>query len=106
MTKHLLGASLLAACFCSTALFAAENAPPQRPDGLHIDPVGKGPFYYDTAEGMDIRVRVLARGLDHPWSMAWLPDGTSQFKDFSFVPDDAAASNDEAVKKAAQAAKP
>jgi len=76
MTKHLLSASLLAACFCGTAVLAAENPPPQRADGLHIDPVGKGPFYYDTAEGMDIRVRVLARGLNHPWSMAWLPDGT------------------------------
>ena len=77
MTKHLLGVSLLAACFCSTALLAAENAPPERADGLHIDQVGKGPFYYDTAEGMDIRVRVLARGLNHPWSITWLPDGSA-----------------------------
>jgi len=58
-------------------LVAAENAPPQRADGLHIDPVGQGPFYYDTAEGMDIRVRVVARGLNHPWSMTWLPDGSA-----------------------------
>jgi aldose sugar dehydrogenase len=57
-------------------LLAAENAP-QRADGLHIDPVGQGPFYYDTAEGMDIRVRVIARGLNHPWSIAWLPDGSA-----------------------------
>ncbi|HTQ99397.1 MAG TPA: PQQ-dependent sugar dehydrogenase [Candidatus Acidoferrum sp.] len=54
----------------------AENAP-QRAEGLHIDPVGHGPFYYDTAEGMDIRVRVLARGLNHPWSITWLPDGSA-----------------------------
>ncbi len=58
------------------AVFAADNAP-QRADGLHIDPVGQGPFYYDTAEGMDIRVRVVARGLDHPWSITWLPDGSA-----------------------------
>lgn len=56
---------------------AAENAPPQRADGLNINPVGEGPFYYDTAEGMDIRVRVVARGLDHPWSITWLPDGSA-----------------------------
>jgi glucose/arabinose dehydrogenase len=45
--------------------------------GLPVDPVGSGPFYYQTAEGMDIRVSVLARGLNHPWSMTWLPDGSA-----------------------------
>jgi aldose sugar dehydrogenase len=57
-------------------LMAAE-AMPRRPVGLPVDPVGTGPFYYQTAEGMDIRVRVIARGLDHPWSMTWLPDGSA-----------------------------
>lgn len=57
-------------------LQAADEAP-QAPDGLHVDPVGEGPFYYDTAEGMDIRVRVIARGLDHPWGITWLPDGSA-----------------------------
>lgn len=69
-------ACLLLTLCASSALWAAENAP-QRADGLHIDAVGQGPFYYDTAEGMDIRVRVVARGLDHPWSMTWLPDGSA-----------------------------
>lgn len=54
----------------------AADSDDDRARGLHIDPVGAGPFYYDTAEGTDIRVRVLARGLDHPWSMTWLPDGS------------------------------
>ncbi len=76
LAKQLL-ATLLLVALPPIALMAAENAPPQRADGLHINPVGAGPFYYDTAEGMDIRVRVLARGLNHPWSMAWLPDGTA-----------------------------
>ena len=75
-TKQLLAALLLAA-LPPTTLLAADTPPPQRADGLHINPVGSGPFYYDTAEGMDIRVRVLARGLNHPWSIAWLPDGTA-----------------------------
>lgn len=74
-SRHFLAALLLA--LLPAWLQAAENAPPQRADGLHIDPVGQGPFYYDTAEGMDIRVRVLARGLDHPWSISWLPDGSA-----------------------------
>jgi len=59
-----------------SALLAAESAP-QRANGLHIDPVGQGPFYYDTAEGVDIRVRVIARGINHPWSITWLPDGSA-----------------------------
>lgn len=69
-------ACLLLLLATPAALLAAENAP-QRADGLHINAVGQGPFYYDTAEGMDIRVRVVARGLDHPWSMTWLPDGSA-----------------------------
>jgi len=49
-------------------LLAADN-----PLGL----LGQGPFYYSTAEGVDIHVRVIARGLDHPWSIHWLPDGSA-----------------------------
>ncbi len=71
-----LAASMLLGALPQATLFAAENAP-ARPDGLNIDPVGKGPFYYDTAEGTDIRVRVVARGLNHPWSITWLPDGSA-----------------------------
>ena len=68
--------SLLFPILFQHGLMAAENAPAS-PDGLHIDPVGTGPFYYDTAEGIDIRVRVIARGLIHPWSITWLPDGSA-----------------------------
>ena len=76
MSNGCVVASLVLALLPATFLSAAENAP--RPaDGLHVDPVGQGPFYYDTAEGMDIQVRVLARGLNHPWSIAWLPDGSA-----------------------------
>lgn len=52
--------------------FTAPPAPP----GLKAKPLPDGPFYYDTGEGFDIRVVVVARGLNHPWSMAFLPDGT------------------------------
>jgi glucose/arabinose dehydrogenase len=37
--------------------------------------VGPGPFYFDTAEQHDIRVDVLARGLAHAYSLAFLPNG-------------------------------
>ena len=30
---------------------------------------------FDTAEGQRIRVVVVTRGLAHPWSLAFLPDG-------------------------------
>ena len=76
-SSRILTSIILLAIFIQAGVQAAENAPPQRADGLHIDPVGQGPFYYDTAEGMDIRVRVLARGLNHPWSITWLPDGSA-----------------------------
>ena len=59
-----------------SSVLAAENAP-ARPVGLTVNPVGAGPFIYDTAEGVNISLRVVARGLNHPWSMAWLPDGSA-----------------------------
>ena len=54
----------------------------------------------------NLRIRYWDCGENSNNTIIEKDDGTSQFKDFSFVPDDAAASNDEAVKKAAQAAKP
>lgn len=38
-------------------------------------PLGDGPFVFDTAEQHKIRVSVVAKGLSHPWSIAFLPDG-------------------------------
>src|SRR5439155_19950409 len=40
-----------------------------------VAPLGAGPFVLDTAEQHKIRVTVLARGLSHPWAIAFLPDG-------------------------------
>jgi glucose/arabinose dehydrogenase len=37
---------------------------------------GDGPWTYTTAErGTRIRVAVVTKGLNHPWSIAWLPNG-------------------------------
>ena len=52
--------------------FTAPPAPP----GLKVPPLSSGPFIYDTGEGFNIRVAVIARGLNHPWSITFLPDGT------------------------------
>jgi glucose/arabinose dehydrogenase len=61
---------------------AAQNAPaaatprPARPAGGPPPTVrlGPGPFDYDSSAGK-LHVEVIARGLDHPWSLARLPDG-------------------------------
>jgi glucose/arabinose dehydrogenase len=39
--------------------------------------LGNGPWNYTTSErNTRIRVSVVTKGLSHPWSMAWLPDGS------------------------------
>jgi len=48
---------------------------PRAPQGVSVPPLPAGPIEYETGEGMDIRVVVLARGLANPWSLAFLPDG-------------------------------
>lgn len=37
--------------------------------------IGPGPYVYDTAEQHKIRVVVVASGLNHPFSLAFLPNG-------------------------------
>ncbi|MXO88820.1 PQQ-dependent sugar dehydrogenase [Altererythrobacter aestuarii] len=70
----------MAAAFFATGAYAQQDVPmtetriPVAPTGLADNPLPDGPFHYRTAEGMDIRVEVLAR-LEYPMSMAFLPDG-------------------------------
>lgn len=47
---------------------------PLAPTGLANKPLGDGPFEYATAEGMDIRVVVVARGIEYPTSIEFLSD--------------------------------
>lgn len=47
----------------------------QQQIGVPVPPLGAGPFVFDTAEQPKIRVTVVARGLSHPWAIAFLPDG-------------------------------
>ncbi|MDG2140744.1 MAG: PQQ-dependent sugar dehydrogenase [Gammaproteobacteria bacterium] len=42
--------------------------------GVPVSPLGEGPWILDTAEQHKIRVSVVARGLSHPWAIAFLPD--------------------------------
>jgi aldose sugar dehydrogenase len=52
-----------------------RNGTPVAPTGIVVPPLGAGPFTYHTAEGQDIRVVVLTRGVKRPWSIAFLPTG-------------------------------
>jgi glucose/arabinose dehydrogenase len=52
-----------------------NNGTPVAPEGVPVPPLPKGPIEYRTAEGQDIRVVVVARGLSNAWSIAFLPDG-------------------------------
>ena len=44
--------------------------------GVPVAPLGNGPFVFDTAEQHKIRVSVVTKGLEHPWSLVFLPDGS------------------------------
>jgi glucose/arabinose dehydrogenase len=54
----------------------AAGAMAQQPIGVPVTPLGNGPFVFDTAEQHKIRVSVVVNGLSHPWSLAFLPDGS------------------------------
>ena len=47
---------------------------PVAPTGVADNPLPAGPFRYRTAEGMDIRVEVVARGIEYPMALAFLPN--------------------------------
>ena len=49
---------------------------PVAPSGLKARALPDTPVEYDTAEGQNIRVSVVARGIPNPYSMAFLPDGS------------------------------
>jgi len=59
----------------STTLLLIQAASAQTPIGVPVAPLGPGPFTLDTAEQHKIRVSIVARGLVHPWSLVFLPDG-------------------------------
>ncbi|MES2624769.1 MAG: PQQ-dependent sugar dehydrogenase [Pseudomonadota bacterium] len=48
---------------------------PVAPTGIANQALGAGPWTYATAEGMNIKVEVAARGIEYPMATAFLPDG-------------------------------
>ncbi|MGE0362406.1 MAG: PQQ-dependent sugar dehydrogenase [Vicinamibacterales bacterium] len=66
------GAATLLVTLSVVAVTLGQQQVPRLPPRA----LGPGPFLYDTAEHSRIRVSVVARGLSHPWSLAFLPDGS------------------------------
>jgi glucose/arabinose dehydrogenase len=56
-------------------MVSLPHAQQERLEGLPVPPLGAGPFVFETAEARKVQVTVVARGLSHPWSLAFLPDG-------------------------------
>ncbi len=54
---------------------AVGYAQEEAPLGVPVPPLGDGPWVIDTAEQHKIRVSVVARGLSHPWAIAFMPAG-------------------------------
>ncbi len=72
-------ASFRNVAFCSVVLFLVLpfSGHAQQPEiGVPVPPLGHGPFVFDTAEQHKIQVSVVAKGLVHPWALAFLPDGS------------------------------
>jgi glucose/arabinose dehydrogenase len=72
-------AVLLVAAAASSAQQRVEFNPtfniPVAPTGLAGKPLPTAAVNYETAEGQNIRVSVLGKGLTNPFSIAFLPDG-------------------------------
>jgi aldose sugar dehydrogenase len=73
----------LALILVATAAFAQQKVQwdskfniPVAPTGLAHRPLPDHPVVYDTAEGQNIRVVVITKALEYPWSAAFLPDGS------------------------------
>src|SRR5687768_11579715 len=56
----------------------AGGAPPgpPPPQGIPRDPLGDGPWTYRVAEGVRLKVSVVTKGLQNPWNLVFMPDGT------------------------------
>ncbi len=67
--------SLPLAALLLLCLFTVVHAQEEQPIGVPVPPLGDGPWVLDTAEQHQIRVSVVTRGLEHPWAIAFLPDG-------------------------------
>jgi len=66
---------ILAVSFAAHLLLPSTMTRAQQQIGIAPVPLGDGPYVFDTAEQHGIRVDVVARGLVHPFSLSFLPNG-------------------------------
>src|ERR1700722_8970011 len=78
-----LPAGTIALFLTAAAASAQQKVPfdpkfniPVAPTGLAHRPLPDHPVVFDTAEGQKIRVVVVTKALENPWSLAFLPDGS------------------------------
>ena len=81
MTRFTWRLTLIALAVLAVPLMAQQEVPmrnntPVAPQGIKIPPLPEAPVRYETAEGQNIRVSVLARGFMNGWSMAFVSDDT------------------------------
>jgi glucose/arabinose dehydrogenase len=79
-TTRMLTMPLFLGCFISTAVMAQQSVAfnggiPVAPTGIAGQKLGAGPWTYATAEGLNIKVEVVARGIELPMALTFLPDG-------------------------------
>src|SRR3984885_6095442 len=79
--RSLTGAATSIAFLSATVGAAQQKVPfrnntPVAPQGIVVPPLPEKPVEFHAAEGQDIRVAVVVKGLVHPWSLAFLPDGS------------------------------
>jgi glucose/arabinose dehydrogenase len=80
MKRLWTGAAAIAALGIAPPLLAQQTVEmrgnaPVAPTGIVVPPLPAGPLYYDTAEGQRIRVVIVTRELEFPWSIAFPADG-------------------------------
>src|SRR5262249_48318393 len=80
--RRVLPTTVAAVLSASIALTASAQQKVPFSMGVHVAPTGiadqplkEGPFTYHTAEQQDIKVSVFVKGLEYPYSLAFLPTG-------------------------------
>ncbi len=88
MKRHLL---VVAAAIVLTATVMGQQPPagrqgaagraggppgPPPPSGIPREPLGDGPWTYRVAEGVRLKVSVVTKGLQNPWNLVFMPDGS------------------------------
>jgi aldose sugar dehydrogenase len=68
------GGMIVALIVASIGLTLAQGRTGGPPLAIPRAAFGDGPWTVEAAEGVKIRMSVVAKGLVNPWSFAWLPD--------------------------------